>query len=82
MQPLTIDNGQLKVYPNPATSIVKIDIQGMDNQTEIKLYDIVGQLKLDVKNIRQIDLSGLPSGAYILFIKSESGTFINMIAKL
>lgn len=75
----TIDaqlDAEIRVYPNPITSILNIDIQNTDNATAL-LYDIDGrQVKkmfLDAKN--NINVADLPRGSYILHInKGEKFT--------
>ncbi|HEY1871989.1 MAG TPA: T9SS type A sorting domain-containing protein, partial [Chitinophagaceae bacterium] len=60
------------VYPNPASQ--KAMITGdFSSVTQIKLFDVSGKLKLDIKTVNSdgsinLDLSSLPSGVYILEI--------------
>jgi hypothetical protein len=82
MEQLTVDKGQLRIYPNPTTGLLDIDFPGMDDLTEIKVYDVVGQLKMDVKNVRQIDISDFSAGVYILVIKNNKESWMNKITKL
>ncbi|MCC6187041.1 MAG: T9SS type A sorting domain-containing protein [Chitinophagaceae bacterium] len=63
-----------KVYPNPANDY--INIEGLQSSTELRLYNIVGQ---EVKRITtqnnkaQIGIAELPSGMYLLRLKTATG---------
>jgi len=81
---LGIDDNQLennlKVYPNPTSDILNIDlnknISGID---KLQLYDVNGKLvyKQNLKNLTntKIDVSQLSSGVYLLKIKTNDKTF-------
>lgn len=66
-----IDEAKTKLftfYPNPTTG--KLYIQS-DNDFRIKLYSTTGSLLFDVNNEKEIDLSSLKTGLYI--IQFETG---------
>ena len=64
---------KITVYPNPTDG--KIHFSTRKNIKEVQLFDISGRF---VKSLtlteNQIDLSGLPTGNYILKIFMEDGT--------
>ncbi|MFN2395050.1 MAG: trypsin-like serine protease [Bacteroidales bacterium] len=65
----------LKVYPNPASSIVTFESNQIIN--EVQLLNITGQLvkTIQVNEMKgTIGIDGLPAGIYILHIKAETGT--------
>jgi hypothetical protein len=70
----TIPNTTIKLYPNPATSIVSIegDFAGL---AEVKIMDSKGSL-LATTNISNqantIDVSGFTAGIYVVEITSKS----------
>jgi hypothetical protein len=74
-----LNNSQINVYPNPATSQIHI----IADNTEIKeivLYAINGQfLKKTVKTTIQIE--ELPSGMYFLQIKTDKGVLTKRFVK-
>lgn len=58
------DPGDLRVFPNPATSVV-----GWNRMCEIvRLYDATGQLVLSERQTRQIFTGHLPAGMYTLVL--------------
>jgi len=62
-----------KIYPNPAEDF--INIQTNDEIISASVYNNSGQRIINLnKNIRQIDISQIPTGTYILELKTKNGT--------
>jgi Secretion system C-terminal sorting domain len=66
-----------KIYPNPATNIVNIDLKNQDLKPEInsiinaQLFNMMGEIKGNIaitNNIASINTIGLPRGIYVLKI--------------
>ena len=67
----------LKIYPNPATSALNIEGEGM---TSIEVYNTVGQLvmKQEVNgNKTQMNTESLSNGLYVIHIYANDGTMQN-----
>ena len=71
-------NWTINVYPNPAETMAKIDIQlSRITDVQISLVNITGQvlhseIYPDVENVlHQIDLYDLPAGVYMLQILAD-----------
>ncbi len=66
----------LKVYPNPTTSIVKIESKSVIKN--IQVLDLAGKVLRSSENISNdkgsVDLSGLPSGIYLIKIMSTENS--------
>ncbi len=62
---------KITIYPNPAREI--IHLKGLtDNETEIRIFDIFGKLAYSQnKNIKDIDVSQLNAGIYLLSISNQ-----------
>ncbi len=62
---------KITIYPNPARDI--IHLKGLtDNETEIRIFDIFGKLTyIQNKNIKDIDVSQLNAGIYLLSISNQ-----------
>ncbi|WP_370477689.1 rhamnogalacturonan lyase family protein [Tamlana flava] len=63
---------EIRLYPNPTTGMLYLSktINGT-----IQVYDSIGKLisQKNAENIKNHDLSGLPSGLYFVKIKQETG---------
>ncbi len=66
-----------KIYPNPATSTITIESNKYQDLS-IKITDVLGRevierTKNEVLSIKNIDVSQLPSGMYIIQLQSKNG---------
>lgn len=64
-------NSDIKVYPNPAKSI--INISSSLNITKIELYNLLGQKVVESTQTTQLDVSNLNKGLYFLNVYSKKG---------
>jgi uncharacterized repeat protein (TIGR02543 family) len=64
----TVNTDKLQIYPNPTNGIVHISNA---DGAEIKVYSLNGELLLRTRESR-VDLSGYPSGVYLLRIGDET----------
>lgn len=72
----------IKIYPNPTSEIVYINLIYDDNYT-VSLYNILGELVFEkLQTPYQINIKDLPNGQYILKIKSENITINERILKI
>lgn len=67
---------QIKIYPNPATSVLNIKLRTTETSGEISLFSIYGQELMQIKAERNkdeysLDISDLPAGNYILTYDQE-----------
>ena len=69
------DNNLFRIYPNPAETILNIDVQDA-SISNIKVFSMLGMLVTEVKDagIRSIDVSNYKTGTY--FIRITSGDTI------
>lgn len=77
-------NEVLKVYPNPASSIVHIS-SSQNELTSIEFIDASGNLVLTKKSTElsiNIDIDNLRTGIYFLKIKSKSGSKLRKLIKI
>ena len=78
--PLAIEDtafSNLKIYPNPTTGIVNIDLgnQNLESNSIVKLYDIQGRIistKEMISTIDNINISNLSDGVYLITIENGS----------
>ena len=74
-----------KVYPNPTTNIVVVELE-RDISGDILIYDINGKLmirdKLDNERIKQFDFSKFSQGNYLLHINIKNKQDVYKIQKI
>jgi len=77
------NNYPLKIFPNPATDYIAIDIDGHPVATGIVLLDISGRVVLQCGFQKEISLKSLPAGLYILHVfTGKELTFTGKVIKL
>ena len=69
--PALAANTQIKIYPNPASQLIRIEIDTSDEivftDYEIEIFDVVGRLLYRTPYTNDyIDVSGLESGFYLI----------------
>lgn len=63
------------IYPNPTGSTVEIAAEG-SSVSEVTIFDATGHVVLSQSSPKQIDVSGLTKGNYILQAKTQNGRTI------
>lgn len=80
----TTDNITTKLYPNPSDGKAILDVEGLNTEADVLVYDMVGRVvqrhSLNKgKNDLEIDLSGYAKGVYSVRIVNDS---VNQTLKL
>ena len=76
--PLSLSQVRDMIYPNPANSIINIEIAGYQEAT---IYHLSGKKMLSSQEAR-MDISGLDEGIYLIIIKNLEGeVFTSKIVK-
>jgi hypothetical protein len=79
--PLTED--KVIVYPNPASDIVRLYVNGRDEFEEIMIFNQLAQKLEHIKSIDshefQLDISELPMGMYALHVKTTKGAIVKKL---
>lgn len=64
----------IKIYPNPASDVVRISNSGTVNVSQLELVNVLGASVLKVtSNLETINISHLKNGLYFLKIEDERG---------
>ena len=68
---------EIKIYPNPVKDKISFADYKSGKQDSLKIIDIEGTqvMQLSMEHIKQIDVTSLPPGSYILIIKSNEITY-------
>ena len=68
-----IETIEFKVYPNPASDVISLDITSADNHGSVYIYDALGQVvkvqKLNTTN--QINIADLNNGLYFILVNGH-----------
>ena len=63
----SVEAPEVSIYPNPATDLVHI---GGVEASEVRVYNVTGQLLKTVKGCNEITVNDLPAGIYLLHVTS------------
>jgi len=66
-------NDMVKIYPNPATSVINIDAGVKVN---VHINSIEGKNLINAEDAHHIDISNLPNGIYMIFVSDLTGNLI------
>ena len=76
------DETAFSVYPNPTKGLININCPGAE---ELRIYNSIGQQVMSIntngENAKQVDLSALPSGVYVLQATGYGQTMTHRIVK-
>ncbi|MFL0353613.1 T9SS type A sorting domain-containing protein [Xanthomarina sp. GH4-25] len=75
------DLDKMSIYPNPVVNELHIDLHDSIKVVNAKLYSITGQVVLQIQNKKDIDVSGLNPGVYLLKIETSEGSITRKIVK-
>lgn len=77
-----ITKDQFRLYPNPTTGMVNIDIP-FKKCGYVKVFDMMGKIRKNFRNsTSQIDITGLNTGFYLLQVKTDDYIYTKLIQKI
>ena len=80
---IEISENKFSVYPNPSSNLINLKSLEKNDEYMISIFDIFGKKIIhNLKNPKQIDISSLAKGQYILKIESEEGTINERLLKI
>ena len=65
-----VSDGDLRVYPNPATDVVYI---GGVEAADVTVTSLSGAVVLDARGVNSVDVSGLGAGIYLMTVRTDNG---------
>jgi surface protein len=77
----TFDFNQIKIYPNPVSDQLYIDLPNRLNLNSIELYDIQGKLIKSFDHQTRLDFNDIQKGVYILKLETDQGSFHHKVIK-
>lgn len=76
-------NTTMSLFPNPATSNVTLNIEGVEGMVELSLIDMSGRVirtsKVNAEQAQVIDLNGLAKGAYFVRVTNSNMTKVEKL---
>ena len=82
-------SASLQVYPNPSNGEFAAQLPEQITVSEIAIYDLTGNIVQQKKGEKvigasgtRIDISGHPSGMYLLVLRNGSDTYVHRLVKL
>jgi endo-1,4-beta-xylanase len=84
IDPTSVANNELssvKIYPNPGTGIVSIDLGSSESNAQITICDLSGKVFYSASDIvtKMVEVTGLKTGLYIVNISSSRGNYIEKL---
>lgn len=75
---LTAGGAHVRLYPNPATDKIQVELPDGSASYNLRFYNAVGALvkELDITASREVDVADLPAGVY--FIRSKADARVNL----
>jgi|GEM_PF-962606 len=65
--------GQVRIYPNPASSVVYIEAPV---PVRVRMISLEGKTVAVVANVKEVSLDGIPPGMYFLEVADENGRLL------
>jgi hypothetical protein len=75
---------EISIYPNPAVNTITVSGKTLNPETDLSVYDILGQLRLQQtinQNQQDIDISGFSKGIYMVRVQSGDKYVVKRIVK-
>jgi hypothetical protein len=66
---ITDNGGRMNLFPNPAGNVINVSLPGMNDKTELKVYNIMGNLvmrQITNKTNTELNVAKLPAGVYMI----------------
>ena len=77
-------NFAINLFPNPASDQLNLWVEGVDNKTEIKVYNLMGKLVMQQGSgniLTQLDISKLSAGLYLVHVNNGKETITAKFVK-
>lgn len=73
---IATNKASFKIYPNPVTSVLYINIPASASKHEVKVYDVNGKvvtMQKAIQNTVQVNVSRMPAGVYFVKVTNTEG---------
>lgn len=76
------NHDDISIYPNPTKGLIRIQPKEFYREYEISVFNMMGEKVIYKRKTSEIDLSYLPSGCYVLKVKTEGLTEVQKVLKI
>lgn len=66
------ESENIKIYPNPTSDFINLQLQSSQNLKEVVIYNITGK-QVSIQNTSKVDFRSLAAGTYIIKISLDDG---------
>lgn len=73
--------GAFTVYPNPAQSVLNLNVPTNEQILGVELYDLEGKVVLANNGYKLLNINMLPNGLYVLKCRTDKAVYSEMIVK-
>ncbi len=76
--------GEIKIYPNPTTGVIRVDIPDAKDMVEYSLIDLTGRVRMQgtIPSAQTtLDISSLEAGMYIILVRGKQISASSKIIK-
>lgn len=73
------DSKIVKLYPNPASSVIYFEFSNLDKTTSFQVFNFMGKKVYELQNISNkntVDLSNFYRGVYIFQLRDKNGKIV------
>jgi hypothetical protein len=71
-----VKNSKFRIYPNPATDLITLDVQNLGPLKSVKIFNQNGKILGEYKNNLQINVDYLNRGVYYIMIENVDGPLL------
>ena len=78
-------SGFIEIYPNPSDGIINLEFKHqLNSEASMKIMDMSGRILysttiLPIERVKRLDLSGYPSGVYLIEVRSASSLTVQKL---
>jgi len=76
------NSDEVKIYPNPATNKINIELPGDKTEVSVEIYDMYGREIMHQLNSLNISLVNLTPGVYTMIIRQKERIFVKKLSVL
>ena len=74
---------KFEVYPNPAKNVLNVKIDDLSQLLDLQIFDLSGKrVEMNLNKDKSVNVSGLPTGMYLVQVQTDKGMATRKFTKL